>query len=138
MPKSLRAACPSPWLAPLAADRATRVRSAPRRASHPPLRLTISAAFHRPRYVYRAWRGDEQLFNLTADPTEATDLAPYAQHAATLETWRQRMVEQFEKEGRGPKWVEGGKLVVRTEGQTYSPNYPGGAPSLAEGEMAFA
>ena len=38
------------------------------------------------------------------------------------------MVAQFEQEGRGPKWVSDGKLMVRIQGQGYSPNYPGGIP----------
>ena len=35
---------------------------------------------------------------------------------------------QFEAEGRGPAWVQNGTLMIRTKGQTYSPNYPGGPP----------
>ena len=32
--------------------------------------------------------------------------------------------EQFETEGRGDAWVQRGRLMVRPQGQTYSPNYP--------------
>ena len=32
--------------------------------------------------------------------------------------------EQFETEGRGDAWVQEGRLMVRPQGQTYSPNYP--------------
>ena len=77
-----------------------------------------------PRYVYRAWRGDEQLFNLTADPREAADLAALAAYRDVLVAWRMRMVAQFEAEGRGPDWVHDGRLMVRPKGQTYSPNFP--------------
>ena len=80
------------------------------------------------KYVYRAWIGDEQLFNLTADPHEAYDLARVPTHAPLVAAWRARLVGQFETEGRGVGWVDAGRLVVRTKGQTYSPNYPGGAP----------
>ena len=37
------------------------------------------------------------------------------------------MVAQFEKEGRGPKWVSNGKLLTR-QTETYGPNFPGHVP----------
>ena len=46
------------------------------------------------RYVYNANRGDEQLFNLTADPKETTDLAPNTAVEPVLASGRQRMVTQ--------------------------------------------
>ena len=71
-------------------------------------------------------RGREQLFNLTRDPHETVDLAPLPAHAPTLAAWRARMVAQFETEGRGSDWVDGGKLIVRSTGTTYGPNFPKG------------
>jgi hypothetical protein len=42
-----------------------------------------------------------------------------------LVLWRARLVEQYKTEGRGAGWVTpDGKLVKRTKGTTYSPNYP--------------
>ena len=43
------------------------------------------------------------------------NLAPDSSHASTLQLWRQRMVEQFEREGRGPDFVQNGKLMQRTK-----------------------
>eukprot|EP00929_Paragymnodinium_shiwhaense_P012130 TRINITY_DN11881_c0_g1_i2.p1 TRINITY_DN11881_c0_g1~~TRINITY_DN11881_c0_g1_i2.p1 ORF type:complete len:575 (-),score=79.99 TRINITY_DN11881_c0_g1_i2:150-1874(-) len=78
----------------------------------------------RMKYVYRAGLGDEQLFNLTADPDETTEVSGLQAYAEELSTWRGRLVSQFQKEGRGPHWVKNGKLVQRPWGQLYSPHYP--------------
>ena len=42
----------------------------------------------------------------------------------TLKRWRERLVEQFEREQRGPEWVKDGVLQRRVKGQVYSPHYP--------------
>eukprot|EP00039_Didymoeca_costata_P028213 m.20354 g.20354 ORF g.20354 m.20354 type:complete len:699 (-) comp6817_c0_seq1:68-2164(-) len=76
------------------------------------------------KYVFRAFFGDEQLFNLTADPYEMVELSSHSEYSAELAKWRQRMVQQFEREGRGPNWVQNGKLMQRTKPQPLSPNYP--------------
>ena len=76
------------------------------------------------KYVFRAFFNDEQLFDLDSDPQERTNVAGVSEWRSTLEQWRERMVEQFEREGRGPDWVRDGKLVRRTNGQLYSPHYP--------------
>ena len=55
----------------------------------------------------------EQLFNLTADDGERTDLRADAHYRAELAKWRGRMVAQFEAEGRGAAWVKGGVLQLR-------------------------
>lgn len=47
------------------------------------------------------------------------------------------MVEQFERENRGPAWVKDGVLQRRVNGQTYSPNYPHYTPE-AGGEITMA
>eukprot|EP00040_Diaphanoeca_grandis_P008715 m.46182 g.46182 ORF g.46182 m.46182 type:complete len:736 (+) comp20166_c0_seq2:116-2323(+) len=80
----------------------------------------------RMKYVFRAWFGDEQLFNLTADAGELHELSGEPSYHSELLKWRLRMVTQFENEGRGPAWVKNGTLQRRTTAQTYSPNYPGG------------
>eukprot|EP01062_Namystynia_karyoxenos_P022380 TRINITY_DN18574_c0_g1_i1.p1 TRINITY_DN18574_c0_g1~~TRINITY_DN18574_c0_g1_i1.p1 ORF type:complete len:561 (+),score=130.00 TRINITY_DN18574_c0_g1_i1:75-1685(+) len=77
------------------------------------------------KYVFRAWYGDEQLFNLTADPGELYDVAGSPNYSAELRKWRSRMVAQFQSEGRGKDWVSStGELLRRAKGQTYGPNYP--------------
>lgn len=82
------------------------------------------------KFIYRAWAGDYQLFNLTADPGELTEVSRLPQYAAEVEKWRLRMVKQFEKEGRGSEWVQDGQLVKRTTPTAYSPFYPHQAESV--------
>ena len=55
---------------------------------------------------------------------EKHDLVSDSESQDTLRLWRQRLVDQFESEGRGPVWVQNGKLMQRVKGQLYSPNYP--------------
>ena len=76
------------------------------------------------KYIFRAYFDDEQLFDLDFDPQEMNSLAGTSEWQATLEMWRERMVWQFEREDRGPEWVQNGKLMRRTKGQLYSPHYP--------------
>merc|ERR1712157_522016 len=76
------------------------------------------------KFIFHASTGQEQLFNLTADPQESRDLANDAQWAPVLQLWRLRLVQQFEEERRGPEWVVNGQLVRRRP-CNYSPNYPG-------------
>ena len=78
------------------------------------------------KYIFRAYFGDEQLFDLDSDPREMTNLARVGEWQTVLAMWRERMVQQFEKEDRGPDWVQDGKLMRRTKSQTYSPHYPSG------------
>ena len=76
------------------------------------------------KYIYRAYFGDEQLFNVDTDVEENTNLAKDEEWENVLSEWRERMVNQFEMEGRGSEWVQNGKLVKRVKGMLYSPNYP--------------
>ena len=78
----------------------------------------------RTKYIFQAYYDDEQLFDLVSDPHEMTNLAGSPQWQEELKLWRQRMVEQFEREGRGVAWVSEGKLQRRVKGFPYSPNYP--------------
>ncbi len=77
------------------------------------------------KYVFRAYYPDEQLFDLSKDHMELSNLGSDPQWKSTLLKWRQRMIEQFEKEGRGEEWVKDGVLQRREKTQVYSPNYPG-------------
>jgi arylsulfatase len=74
------------------------------------------------KYIYHAGDGQEQLFDLARDPKELKDLAGDAAQAATLRTWRARMVEHLAP--RGSEWVRNGVLVPRPRSMPYSPNYP--------------
>lgn len=83
----------------------------------------------RQKYVFHANSGDEQLFDLTRDPYERFNQVMNKDYAFDLALWRSRLVKQFRTEGRGPKWVsQNGILQRRSEGQLYSPHYPGRAP----------
>ena len=76
------------------------------------------------KYIYRAYFGDEQLFDLDTDQEERNNLAADEEWKDTLLEWRETMVKQFEAEGRGSEWVQDGQLVKRVKGMLYSPNYP--------------
>ena len=76
----------------------------------------------RRKYVYHAFDGREQLFDLEADPGETTDLAPDERHAAQLELWRERMRRHLEV--RGEPWVREGTLGLRRETLLRGSNYP--------------
>ena len=79
------------------------------------------------KYIFRAYFGDEQLFDLDNDPKELNNLAENSTHKETLLQWRDRMAKQFIQEGRGPDWVDTQTLELkkRIKGLLYSPNYPG-------------
>ncbi len=77
----------------------------------------------RTKYIFHARDGEEQLFDLAKDPHELNDLAASPASGQLLAEWRSRLVKHLAP--RGEKWVRGGKLALRPESQTYSPNYPG-------------
>lgn len=77
------------------------------------------------KYIFWAPTGEEQLFDLNKDPYEMIDLSTDPSYQNSLLAMRALLVEQFNSENRGPEWVDSnGKLLIRTQGQTYSPNYP--------------
>jgi arylsulfatase A-like enzyme len=77
------------------------------------------------KYIYRAYFGDEQLFNLTNDQYEMNDLSKDNKYIDVLEMWRKRLVQQFVNEQRGVSWVnDEGKLMKRVQGMLYSRYYP--------------
>ncbi len=75
------------------------------------------------KYIFHARTGQEQLFDLTADPSELHDLAADPAHAVTLRTWRERLVAHLSE--RGEAFVRDGKLVAPRKNMLYSPHYPG-------------
>ncbi|MGH9325357.1 MAG: sulfatase-like hydrolase/transferase, partial [Terriglobia bacterium] len=74
------------------------------------------------KYIFHAYDGSEQLFDLNHDPQELHDLAADISHQGQLRLWRERMVNHLSIRGAG--WVKNGKLMIRREGSPISPNYP--------------
>jgi arylsulfatase len=74
------------------------------------------------KYIYFAYDGREQLFDMQSDPGELHDLAGEAVHKETLLLWRERMVKHFAE--RGDQFVSEGKLRQRKNRLLYSPDYP--------------
>jgi arylsulfatase A-like enzyme len=74
------------------------------------------------KYIYYAYDGREQLFDLINDPGELYDLAAEPAHKSVLLQWRQRMVEHLSE--RGEQFVSNGELVIRKKRFLYSPHYP--------------
>ena len=75
------------------------------------------------KYIFHAFDGEEQLFDLEQDPGEIHDLAGDPAHADTLHTWRERLIAHLEH--RGEEWVKDGRLALRPQSILKSPNYPG-------------
>jgi arylsulfatase len=76
------------------------------------------------KYIFNAFDASEQLFCLASDRNETHDLAALSSCQDVLSMWRQRMVQQFEEEGRGPDWVRDGVLQARKKSTVFGPNYP--------------
>jgi hypothetical protein len=74
------------------------------------------------KYIYYAYDGREELFDLKADPGELRNLADRPPDQSVLKKWRQRMVEHLSE--RGSEFVSDGKLALRRKRLLYSPNYP--------------
>ena len=74
------------------------------------------------KYIYHAFDGEQQLFNLDQDPSELTDLSGDSASAAQLRLWRQRLIEQLAE--RGAPFVVNGDLAPRPQSMLYSPNFP--------------
>jgi len=76
------------------------------------------------KYIYFAYDGREQLFDMTQDPGELHNLAGQSAHESLLKEWRQRMVQHLAE--RGAEFVSDGRLALRKKRFLYSPNYPKG------------
>ncbi len=74
------------------------------------------------KYVYFAFDGREQLFDLAKDRAELHDLAGQPEFAGVLKQWRQYMVEHLSE--RGEAFVRDGGLTMRKKRMLYSPNHP--------------
>jgi arylsulfatase A-like enzyme len=74
------------------------------------------------KYIFHAFDGSEQLFDLSADPAETADLSGDPAHSTTLRNWRGRMAGHLAM--RGDRWVRNGAPAVRPGSMRHSPNYP--------------
>jgi arylsulfatase len=63
------------------------------------------------KYIYFEHTGQQQLFDLTKDPTEVNDLASQPDSAKLVKEWRQKMIDHLKV--RGDAWVRNGDLVVQ-------------------------
>ncbi|HUU29651.1 MAG TPA: arylsulfatase [archaeon] len=85
------------------------------------------------KYVYCAYDGSEQLFDLSNDPHELEDLAGVPGCSAKVLEWRARLTEHLSV--RGDFFVKGDKLQIRGKRRMhYSPNYPGPGAGQIQGE----
>ncbi|MFH1718104.1 MAG: arylsulfatase [Planctomycetota bacterium] len=74
------------------------------------------------KYIYYAFDGREELFDLSNDPNELRNLAADPAHKSKLLQWRQNMVEHLCE--RGEPFVSNGKLTIRKDRLLYSPHFP--------------
>jgi arylsulfatase len=76
----------------------------------------------REKYIYHAYDGAEQLFDLDRHPLELDDLSAQSAAATRVSNWRGRMVAHLAP--RGDAFVKNGKLVPRPQDMPASPNFP--------------
>ncbi len=76
----------------------------------------------REKYIYHAYDGSEQFFDLEQDPHEVNDLASESSAERRVAAWRNRMIAHLEP--RGEAYVKNGKLIPRPQNMPTSPNFP--------------
>lgn len=76
------------------------------------------------KYIWFLRTGEEQLFDLDSDPTEAHNLAGVRKYRKQLAAMRQAMAAHLAE--RGEEWVKDGQLQTRSSTMLYSPHYNGG------------
>lgn len=80
------------------------------------------------KYIFNAYDGSEQFFDLQSDPHECANLIDSAAHSSQVSMWRERMVDHLQP--RGDQFVVDRKLMKRPQSLLYSPQYPGKDKSL--------
>ncbi len=88
------------------------------------------------KYIFHAFDGSEQLFDLKADPQELVDLSASQDHQQVLKQWRGRMAEHLAP--RGDAWVADGAPAIRKKGQARGANYPASEEKKSKQEPAMA
>lgn len=79
------------------------------------------------KYIHSLYDGTEFLFDLENDPYEKRNLAAMVTWNSTLHQWRQRLVTQFEDEGRNSYYLDGSDLATIGE-KCWETKYMGGYP----------
>lgn len=74
------------------------------------------------KYIWFEQTGDEQLFDLTADPGETRNLTGDRRYRSKLEEMRSAMAAHLAE--RGPEWSVDGHTVINPKRVLYSPNFP--------------
>jgi len=76
------------------------------------------------KYIFCAYDGSEQLFDMHNDPDELEDLASQPAYRSLVGEWRAWLAAYLAE--RGEDYVSGGRPKVRGESDSlYSPNFPG-------------
>jgi arylsulfatase A-like enzyme len=75
------------------------------------------------KYIFNAFDGHEEFFDLSTDPGERNNLAADPSSQPEVKRWRERLIQHLAV--RGVTWVHKGQLQLRKESVLYSPNYPG-------------
>ena len=79
------------------------------------------------KYVWRFHTGEEELFDLEADPHELHNVASESAYRQRLQEFRQAMVRHLSE--RGDEYVKDGKLQILKRTILYSPNFPDKNPT---------
>ncbi len=88
-----------------------------------PLNHWTAVTDGRSKFIFHCETGEEQFFDLDADPGETKDRAQDPAYADRVAKWRQYMVDHLSE--RGEPFVKDGKLAIRKGSYLYSPNWPG-------------
>jgi arylsulfatase A-like enzyme len=74
------------------------------------------------KYIYYAYDGREELFDLEKDLGELKNLATRPEYKNLLGQWRKQLVDVLSE--RGERFVKDGKLTLRKKRLLYSPLFP--------------
>ena len=74
------------------------------------------------KYIYFYNTGEEQFFDLEADPLETKNLIANKKYRKHIEAFREAMIQHLSV--RGVKWVKDGELQIIKGRTMYGPNFP--------------
>jgi hypothetical protein len=80
------------------------------------------------KFIWNPITGDQQFFDLDADPQETRDLIDDPASQERVELWRQRLIDRLA--GRGDGFSDGEKLITKPDGygpwvEGYGPDHVG-------------